>query len=409
MKTWLCLVLCISTSVHAEIRSIFKIEGSTNLHRMNFGLRDQQIQEIKELTQGVVDFGNVHYRDHDEDLLIQFKNEPGFSGVIYRGVPPPVEITADPEASGQWWLQKLEVPTAWSRATGKGVIIADCDAGYYHDEPDLFSNMLLEHRYDVSDLKAPLVVNDGPFASHGTSVTAIMAGVLNGLGTNGIAYDSKIVPLQNFNYNESDDLNKEEATAKCVLRAIATPGVDIIVLENQTANGSSETFVGTRDAVRLALASGIIVVSAAGNYNVELREEEKDDTGSIIVGAVLANDGPAPWTNYGKRVTIAAYGEKLHTLSEPGGIFRDFGGTSGATPQVAAAVALMKEVNPWLTPQQAQAVLTETRLQSPQTDKVGGILRVPAALEKAYALKPDLPTWAEQRLFKLRLTSILNH
>ncbi|NJL25012.1 MAG: S8 family serine peptidase, partial [Calothrix sp. SM1_5_4] len=118
---------------------------------------------------------------------------------------------------------------------------------------------------------------------------------LDGVGTNGIAFNSKIVPLQNYNYNEQDDIDKEEATARCVLKAIEIPEVNIIVLENQTATGSSETFSGTRDAVRLAIRSGLIVIGAAGNSGVELKEELKDDTGSIIVGA-LSKSGAPPTT-----------------------------------------------------------------------------------------------------------------
>ncbi len=399
---------------HAQVRSVFKGRPSvvmytnTPLKKMSFGLSERQMDRIARLSDDAVRFDDVYYFDHNPKF--DFREAGGFSGRFLPDVPPPVEkgpIIGDAEFAGQWWIEKLGVRQAWPLATGKGVTIADCDAGYYHDEPDLLANMLLEYKADLGDRDEPGVVNDGGFATHGTSVASIMVGVLNGTGTNGIAYNSKIVPLQNYNYDSTDDLDKEEATAACILKALTIPQVGIIVLENQTANGSSETFVGTRDAVRLALKAGVIIVSAAGNYSAELSEEKKDDTGSIIVGALRKDDSVPVWSNFGERITVAAYGEKLHTLAGPNGVFEDFGGTSGATPQVAATVALMREVNPFLTPAQAQRILIETRLNTATTAKVGGLLRVPEAVTAAKDSRRDVNAWGAQVLFREQLSAIL--
>ncbi len=332
------LVVCslLVGTAHAEtVRYVFK-GAHFGAHRMDFGLKASQIQKLKELSLGRVNFGDVYYVNADSSLLSEYSKKPGFSGVIHPNVPPPLlpggeeeqedqdeevqqGLPGDPEFVSQWWVQNLGVQGAWTMATGLGIVIADCDAGYHHDEPDLLANFLLDYRYDLSNTDDPLTVNDGPFAYHGTAVTAIMAGVMDGQGTNGIAYNAKIVPLQNYNYDSTDKLDKEEATARCVLKAIDTPDVDIIVLENQTRDGSSETFVGTRDAVRLALAAGIIVVGAAGNYEQFLKIEAEDDTGSIIVGALNQDGTSAYWSNFGPRVTVGAYGENLHTLYGPNG------------------------------------------------------------------------------------------
>lgn len=413
-------VLSLSAWAESDVRYVFKLDSPKALKgvqpkRMNFGLSQSQMERLSALTKGEVNFASYYYIDRKASDHNVFSNERGFSGVIYPNVPPPkkddpaatFQKIGDPELINQWWIDKLGVQAAWRMATGQGVTIADCDAGFYHDEPDLFANMLLQYRYDLSDKEEPLVVNDGPYATHGTSVTAIMAGVLNGKGTNGIAYNSKIVPLQNYNYDDSDDLDKEEATAACILKAVSTPDVDIIVLENQTANGSSETFAGTRDAVRVALKAGIIVVGAGGNYSAELLEEKKDDTGSIIVGALLETGEKASWSNFGDRVTVGAYGENLYTLEGPNGAFGYFGGTSGATPQVAATVALMKEVNPLLTPDQARKILTDTREITEANKLAGGKLDVPAAVLSAQQTPANLQATAAQWLFRQEVSAIL--
>lgn len=417
---FLCLLFSSSAFANDTVRAVFKAPvgiAATGLKPMTFGLSSKQIQAIHELTQGEIDFGGIYYRDIAADNAKTVSGTSGFSGFIYPNVPPPAltqpnstaeQWVGDPELAGQWWLKELNVPEAWPLTTGNGVVIADCDAGYHHDEPDLKDNMLMEHAYDLADKENPEIVNDGPFAYHGTAVAAIMSGVKNDSGTNGIAFNSKVVPLQNFNYDNKDDLDKEEATAACVLRAINTPSVSVIVLENQTANGSSETFVGTREAVRLAIKAGITVVGAGGNYSVELVEEKNDDTGSIIVGALARTGEPAWFTNYGERLTVGAFGEQLHTLYGPNGRFGEFGGTSGATPQVAAAVALMKEVNPFLTPEQARAILGLTRTLTATNAKAGGLLNVSAAVQGALNTLSDLSEWTQRQLFRQHLMAILS-
>lgn len=296
----------------------------------------------------------------------------------------------DPALAGQWWLDALKVPEAWGLATGKGVTIADCDSGFFTKEPDLAANLLIDERRDFADDRRPTVVDDGLFVFHGTAVAAILAGVRDGRGTNGIAFDAKVIPLQNFNYDRSlDNSDKEEATARCILHALRLPSVRIILIENQTAQGSSETFVGTREAVRLAVKSGITVISAAGNSSLELRTEEQLDSGSIIVGAVRRNRRRALFSNWGRRVTISAFGEGVRTLYGQNGQLEVFGGTTAAAAQVAAAVALMLEVNPGLTPAQVRAILVETRHNTNENSPVGGVLDVHAAVLRAREVPAD--------------------
>lgn len=357
--------------------------GST-LKPITFGLTSAQMGSLNTVTDGRVDFSNLYAVDSaDKSVLAKMQNASTYVGSIYPNVPPPV-VEGDPALAGEWWIDRINAKPAWNVATGRGVVIADCDSGYYTEESDIAGNLLLDDRFDTADLDEPLNVRDGNYLSHGTSVTSIMAGVLDGVGTSGIAYNAKVVPLQNFNYaRQLDDLGKEEATAKCILKALEHSDVKIIVLENQTANGSSETFAGTREAVKLALEAGVTIVSAGGNSNVELIQEEQNDTGSIIVGALTETGTRASFSNFGSRVSIAAFGENLKTLSGPNGQFGNFGGTSGAAPQVAGAVALMLEANPSLTPAQVKDILIATRIESAQTSNVGGLLDVSAAVNLA--------------------------
>lgn len=365
------------------------------LNKATFGLTQKQLNDIYNLTDGEIKLNQV-YRHSNKSKQNEFYPPPGYFK----------EVAMDPRLENSWWVNQLNVPSAWKEATGKGITIVDCDAGYYTDEPDIRHNLILDLARDFSDLSNPLDVSDGPYAHHGTAVAAILIGVKDGSGTNGIAFDARMVPHQNYNYDSSDKVNKEEATAACILDGIKVPNVDIIVLENQT-RGSSETYEGTREAVKLALKAGITIVSAAGNSSNELTVEEKYDTGSIIVGALRQNNQTASFSNYGSRVSIAAYGEKLYTLYGPNGRFSEFGGTSGATPQVAAAVALMLEVNSNLTPKDVKDILIKTRIESATTKKVGGRLDVASAVKMAKSYQASESQNQQQQNFKNKLLEIL--
>lgn len=407
-----------SPAFSTPVRTIHKL-SATMQHEMElnghavkpirFGLSADQMEALKSVTKGKVDFTGLYAIDSSGLLeQMQLERQSGFLGTIYPNVPPP-GFSGDPGLADQWWIQKINAKPAWDYVTGKGILIADCDAGYYTEESDIAGNLLLDLRYDLADTQNPTSVRDGNFITHGTSVVAIMAGVLDGVGTSGIAFDAKVLPLQNFNYDSQiDDLGKEEATAKCILHALQNSDVKIIVLENQTANGSSETFAGTREAVKLALEAGVVIVSAGGNAGSELKTEEQFDTGSIIVGALAQSGGQIGFSNYGKRVSIAAFGENLQTLSGPNGTMAAFGGTSGATPQVAGAVALMLEINPDLTPEQVKQLLIQTRVNSADTVNVGGKLDVTAAVLAAKAAAGAVNESLAQHELREKIATILS-
>ena len=397
---------------------------TSQLQPVSFGLTSRQHEQIYALTNGTVNFRNIYRMTKPkqaalgrEDPLAKLRHE--FLGTIPYPLPPLAGVvgtdkaleraaTADPDLGDEWWLAALGVVQTWEMATGQGVTIADCDSGYHTEEPDLAPNLVLEERRDFSDVSRPTVVTDGAFVFHGTAVAAIMAGVRDGSGTNGIAYQAKVIPLQNYNYDRSlDNSDKEEATARCVLHALRLPAVRVIVVENQTPTGSSETFAGTRDAIRLAISSGITVVSAAGNNSLELKAEANDDSGSIIVGALRRNGRRSIFSNWGSRVTISAFGEGIRTLYGPGGQIETFGGTTAAAAQVAATVALMLDVNPTLTPQQVRSILIATRRLTTENRSVGGMIDVYAAVRKAASTAIDALTWKRQQRMLASIRALL--
>lgn len=317
----------------------------------------------------------------------------------------PGKASADPELENQWWAKNLMLEKVWQHATGKGVTIASCDAGVFLHEADLEPNLITQKRYDFSDKDHPRSVNDGKFVSQGTAAAALMVGVKDGQGTNGIAYNAKLIPLQNFNYDsELDDLDKELATASCIRAAAATRDVRVLLVVNQTRSGSAEAAKITRSAVKEAIEAGVIVVSTAGDSSVRLSNDLDFRTGSIVVGAIQRNESAALFSNYGERVTIGAYGEKIFTLGGQFGEMKNFAGSPAAAAQVAATVALMLEVQPKLLPTDIERILKQTRETTRGNLKVGGRLNILKAITAAQQSMINTDAWERAQLARLRYT-----
>ena len=118
------------------------------------------------------------------------------------------------------------------------------------------------------------------------------------------------------------------------------------------------------DAILDAVASGIIVVVAAGNGSCNTSEvcpAHLTNPGVIVVGAAEGSDGAytiASYSNYGSSVDIYSFGTGIDCCSISGG-YTGKTGTSMAASHISALCALMHLIHPELPPGQA-----ERRLQS---------------------------------------------
>ena len=144
-----------------------------------------------------------------------------------------------------------------------------------------------------------------------------------------------------------------------------------------------------------------MVCVAAGNGNRDASIDDSGNpippTGSILVGATAfhaTQNVRAGFSNWGTQITVAAPGDGSNDLTcaiASDTAYRNgFGGTSGATPKVAATAALMLSVNPALTHAQIRAALTSTG-SAVVTDPgrpVGTFLNCEAAVRHVRSVTP---------------------
>lgn len=327
----------------------------------------------------------------------------------------------------QWNLPLINLPQAWDVTTGNSdVIVAVIDTGILSGHPDI-GNARLVAGFDF--IRDPDAAGDGdgidadptdPVDFHGTHVTGIVAAQTNNaIGVAGVAWNVRIMPLRVLGAMGGTDYDIEQAVSyaaglpndaetaeQTAARVAAGQVADVI---NMSLGGPSGTAVAPA-AYRQAREQGVIIVAAAGNDGSCGLSYPASLQGVVSVSAVDRNKVITDYSNIGETVDVAA----------PGGTFSDgvystwahddsgtliYGyeylqGTSMASPHVAGVAALMKAVNPGLTPEFFDSLLVSGELTqdlgTPGRDNAYGYglidasLAVQAATKDAQELNPTL-------------------
>ncbi len=254
-----------------------------------------------------------------------------------------------------------------SGGDGTGVRIADIEGSW---------------TFDHEDLEVPLTALLGGDAnlgsewrSHGSAVIGVLIAGDNGYGITGIVPEAEIAMVSH---------NGQSSDAEAILTAVdSLDAGDIILIEIQTPGPRYdfqfrtdqlgyipiEYFQAEFDAVQYAWAKGIIVVEVAGNGAENLSDviyENRFDTTFRNSHAIFVGAGAPPsgnfgtdrkildFSNYGNRVNLQGYGREVVTCGY-GDLFNGgvderqfytslFGGTSGAAPMIAGAVASLQGI-----------------------------------------------------------------
>jgi serine protease len=212
---------------------------------------------------------------------------------------------------------------------------------------------------------------------HGTHVSGTIAAVSNNsVGVAGIASGVKILPVRVLGKcggYTSDIVDGMRWAAGLAVAGVPTNPNPASVL-NFSLGGSGACPAEEQSAINDVVAVGASVVVAAGNSNVDASGfNPANCNGVITVAATGATGNRAFYSNFGTSVEITAPGGDSNV--SPGGIlstlnagttvpttdtYASYQGTSMATPHVAGVAALVKSVDPSISPSAMTALLQST-------------------------------------------------
>ncbi len=281
----------------------------------------------------------------------------------------------DPHFNNQSWADTVQLPDAWSMATGRAsTIVAVLDSGVRLDHPDFAGKLVSGYDFINKDSDPQDDVG------HGTAVAGILAaGGNNELGIAGAAMDVAIMPIK-----VGDASGAPLGTIVEGIYYAVDHGATVINLSLGTDTDSSKL----KDAVEYAYHHNVEVVAAAGNQSggVAFPANYRH---TISVAATTADGNElASFSSRISRVDVSAPGVGVYTTSwntASGNGWMAVSGTSFATPIVSGVIALMRSVNPDLTVEQVRQALAGTAhpLANGGVGGGAGLIDAPAAIRKA--------------------------
>jgi serine protease len=344
----------------------------------------------------------------------------------------------DTRYNEQWHLSQftggINVPLAWDRATGSGVVVAVVDTGY-RPHADMSGAILPGYDF-VTDI---VTANDGdgrdadardpgdwmdvgqcrppffppvfqPSTWHGTHVAGIIAArTNNSRGVAGVAFNARVVPVRVLGKcgGHTSDISDGVVWAA----GVPVPGVPgnanpakVINMSLGWAGSCSATL---QSAINSARSLGASVIVGAGNDNIDAADfQPANCAGVVTVGSVNRAGAKSSFSNFGTMIELAAPGgddpaaasdEILSTLnagtSTPGAdSYGFYSGTSMSAPHVSGVAALMLSVKPTLKPDEVTFLLQSTshRFGAACSTCGAGIVNAQAAVDAAMGSPPGI-------------------
>lgn len=288
----------------------------------------------------------------------------------------------DPFYVKQWNMDLIGIPNSLNMSTGRGTVVAILDTGVAYEDnkergqagvQDLQNKIIVPGYNTVDDIEE---VWDGH--GHGTHVAGTVAQDTNNkYGVIGVAPNSSIMPIKVL----SDSGRGSTASVADGIVWSAKNGAHVI---NMSLGGGGYSEIA-QEAVNTAHEENVTIVAAAGNSGNRKPSYPAAYDHVIAVSSVDMNADPAPYTQYGPFVDLAAPGgdtgqegggvtqETVHSSIPNKTMFAEWQGTSMATPHVAGVASLIRE---WgvTNPDRIEEILKHTADASKMSDDDGNAI-----------------------------------
>jgi len=270
---------------------------------------------------------------------------------VMLALAAPMMAHADQVRDLEYWLNDYGFTQAWQTTKGAGVKVAVIDTGVDGGVPDLAGAVV--GGTDVSGVGAangqrPL--GDGDAANHGTWVASLLAG--RGTGANdgvlGAAPEASILTASVALGKAAASISSDDQIATAVRWAVDN-GARVINMS--LTRNTLDWPTSWDDAFTYAFDHDVVIVAAAGNRGSGTTEVGAPATiPGVLTVAGVDRAGKASFdaSSQGITIGVSAPSEQL-VGANPGGGYVQWEGTSGATPLVAGAVALVRAAHPELS------------------------------------------------------------
>lgn len=293
----------------------------------------------------------------------------------------PAAVSNDPLSSQQWALAKIGGPTAWTRATGRGVLVGVVDSGVDLSHEDL-SAQIAGAADCVGSNGDPAACRTTPGSGqddvgHGTHVSGIIAATRdNGRGVAGVAPDARLLVAKALAPDGQGDASGSTDDINAGIRWVVDHGAKVVNL-SLGGNVLITQILGTSlsDGIEYAWAHGAVSVLASGNTQaLGFGTANYGSIHAVVVAATGPDDevagyssptGNARWAvaapggdgrdDNGKPTCAGSQAARCVVstwwVSGQSNTYASAEGTSMAAPHVSGALALL--LGAGLSPQQA--------------------------------------------------------
>jgi len=343
------------------------VEGETEgewVVMANAGTTDAQLERICKATphgcklaghpsEGGVAF--VEMRGTESDLEAAIRASPG----VVQFVEPDTQVQMIPEIEGSpeaatWGLNRVNADQR-SRSGGASTVFV-LDTGVRHSHNDFGGratsglDMTIGSPKECNgDLSCAL-----DRQGHGTHCAGSAAGE-----TLGVAPGAKVVSVKVLSDRGSGSWSWSYYALDWMAQSAVRPAIASMSL------GGRGTQSAMRSAVDAAVTSGVVVVVAGGNSNMDACGFSPAFVPSAItVGSTTSNDARSSFSNYGSCNNIWAPGSDVKSAGHRSDTATaTFSGTSMACPHVSGGAALVLDADPSKASAKVLAELLQTATQ----------------------------------------------